>query len=268
MGKAATAWMLRTAGIAAIALACAQPGPAAPAHTRDLQECATQTQSLAAQRIAACTKLLQSGRLKGKPLGVTYGLRGLAYLDRGDVPHAIGDLDTAVRLAPDFAPAYQNRGNAWYARGNFGQALSDYDATIKLDPDSPSPYIIRAAVRRDLGYNEGALEDYGRAISLGSNRAGAYRGRGELYLRAGDSAKALADFDRALKLDPDASTFMLRAQAREAGKDLNGALGDYQEAAHRDGKNVPALTAIAGIWKKRGDLDKAITVYDRALAAD
>src|SRR3569833_1354704 len=269
MRKRAAAWLMGTAGVAAIVVACTTPSLAATgAQTRDLHDCATQPQTLADQRIAACTKLLQSGRLKGKPLGVTYGLRGLAYLDRGDVPHAISDLNTAVQLAPDFAPAYQNRGNAWYARGNFGQALSDYDATIKLDPDSPSPYIIRAAVRRDLGYNEGALEDYGRAISLGSTRAGAYRGRGELYLRSGDSAKALADFARALQLDPDASPFMLRAQAREAGKDLNGALGDYQEAAHRDGKNVPALTAIAGIWKKRGDLDKAITVYDRALAAD
>jgi len=268
MGKAATAWMLRTAGIAAIALACAQPAQAAPAHTRDLQECATQTQSLADQRIAACTKLLQSGRLKGKPLGVTYGLRGLAYLDRGDVPHAIGDLNNAIQLAPDFAPAYQNRGNAWYARGNFGQALADYDATIKLDPESASPYINRATVRRDLGYTEGALEDYGRAISLGSDRAGAYRGRGELYLRAGDKAKALADFDRALKLDPDAPTFMLRAQAREASNDLNGALADYQEASHRDAKSVAALTAIAGIWKKRGNLDKAIITYDRAIGLE
>src|SRR3569623_1874116 len=268
MGKAATAWMLRTAGIAAIALACAQPAQAAPAHTRDLQECATQTQSLADQRIAACTKLLQSGRLKGKPLGVTYGLRGLAYLDRGDVQHAIGDLDSALKLAPDFAPAYQNRGNASYARGNYGQALADYDTTIKRDPESPSPYITRATARRDLGYNEGALEDYGRASSLGADRASAYRGRGELYLRAGDSAKALADLDRALKLDPDAPTYMLRAKTRETAGDLNGAMGDYQEASRRDDKNILALTAIAGIWRKRGDFDKAIGVYDRAIGLE
>lgn len=55
-------------------------------------------------RIAACTGLLNSGRLHGKPEGVAYALRGLAYLDRGDIPHAIGDLDQAVKLAPDFAP--------------------------------------------------------------------------------------------------------------------------------------------------------------------
>src|SRR5690348_18514009 len=112
MRERKTAWLIQSAAVAAaLVAACASPAATA-AQTRDLRDCATQTQSLADQRIAACTKLLNSGRLKGKPLGVTYGLRGLAYLDRGDVPHAIGDLNNAIQIAPDFAPAYQNRGNA------------------------------------------------------------------------------------------------------------------------------------------------------------
>src|SRR5512142_907388 len=206
--------LLQAASVAAFAAAFAWP-QAARAQAHYVRVCATQTESLADQRIAACSQMLQSGRLRGKPLGVAYSLRGLAYLDRGDIPHAIGDLNNAVQLAPDFAPAYQNRGNAWYARGNYGQALADYDATIRLDPNSPSPYVNRATVRRDLGYTEGALEDYEKAISLGSDRASAYRGRGQLYLRVGNNAKAVADFDRALKLDPDVPTLMLRAKARE-----------------------------------------------------
>src|SRR6202166_3010921 len=115
--------------------------PSAQAQIREARTCATQTEEFATERIAACARILESGRLKGKPLGVAYGLRGLAFLDRGDIPHAIADLNRAVDLAPDFAPAYQNRGNAWYARGNFGQAIADYDATIKLDPNTPSPYV-------------------------------------------------------------------------------------------------------------------------------
>ena len=128
------------------------------------QACANQSEAVALERIAGCAKLIESGRLKGKPLGVAYSLRGLAFLDRGDVPHAIADLNRAVDLAPDFPPAYQNRGNAWFARGNYGQAIADYDATIKLDPEDPSPYVNRAAVRRDLGFTDGALEDYQKAI--------------------------------------------------------------------------------------------------------
>ena len=296
MREAGAAWLIRSAGVAAfVAAACASPGASAQ-QTRDLRICATQTESLADQRIAACTTLLKSGRLRGKPLGIAYELRGLAYLDRGDIPHAIGDLNNAIQLAPDFAPAYQNRGNAWYARGNYGQALADYDATIKLDPNSPSPYVNRATVRRDLGYTEGALEDYEKAISLGSDRASAYRGRGQLYLRVGNNAKAVADFDRALKLDPDVPTLMLRAKAREDSGDLNGALakdsrngnlmqlfvrltstcpsssveekrmaGDYGREIYRESSASPIGEAYALALAANGKWDDAIKTQQAAM---
>ena len=106
MREAGAAWLIRSAGVAAfVAAACASPGASAQ-QTRDLRMCATQTEGLADQRIAACTALLNSGRLRGKPLGVAYELRGLAYLDRGDAPHAIGDFNAAIQLAPDFAPLH------------------------------------------------------------------------------------------------------------------------------------------------------------------
>src|ERR1700742_868733 len=262
MRGARPVWLNRILGIAGLAATATWPAGVHAQAVRELRMCAPKTESLAEERIAACTKALQSGRLRGEPLGVTYGLRGLAYLDRGDLPHAIGDLNNAIQLAPNFAPAYQNRGNAWYARGNYGQALADYDTTIKLDPASPSPYVNRATVRRDLGYTEGALEDYDKAINLGANRATPYSGRGELYLRQRDYARAISDLDRAVKLDPDASNYMLRAKAREGTGDLDQALADYQEAARLDPKNVPALNAQAGVWRKKGDYGKAIAAYD------
>jgi tetratricopeptide (TPR) repeat protein len=261
--------LIRAAGLVGTAAAIlAWPSAAQAQMVRELRQCATQTESLADQRIAACTSVLNSGRLHGEPLGVAYGLRGLAYLDRGDIPHAIGDLNNAIQFAPDFAPAYQNRGNAWYARGNYGQALADYDATIRLDPNSASPYVNRATVRRDLGYIEGALEDYAKAISLDANRATPYSGRGELYLRQHDYARAVADFDHAIRLQPDAGNYMLRGQAHVGAGDLDKAIGDFQEAARLDPKNIGALTAQASVWRKKGDLDKAIAVYDRAVSAD
>src|ERR1035437_7436910 len=188
--------LLGAASLAVMAAALSFHG-AAQAESREALMCATQTESLADQRIAACAGMLSAGRLHGKAEGVAYGLRGLAYLDRGDIAHAIADLNQAIALAPDFAPAYQNRGNAWYARGNYGHALADYDIAIKLDPNSPSPYVNRATVRRDLGCVGGAGEDYQRATSPGANSPRLYGGRGQLYLRQRDYVHALADFDHA-----------------------------------------------------------------------
>ncbi len=268
MRKARPDWLLRAAFLTAIAAIPPLSMQASATPRADAQMCATQTEALADQRIAACTALLRTGRLRGVPEGIAYALRGLAYLDRGDAPHAIGDLNQAVTLAPDFAPAYQNRGNAWYARGNYGQAMSDYDAAIKLDPDTASPYVNRATLRRDLGNTNGALEDFAKAISLNSREAGAYKGRGELYLREKDYSRAIADFDAALRLSPTAGIYMLRAKAREDAGHLDQALADYRDAERLDPHSISAINAEAGIWRKKGNLDNAIAAYDRALAAD
>src|SRR6202142_583674 len=239
MRRSQPARLLGAVSLAAIAAALSFPG-AAQAESGEARLCATQTESLADQRIAACSGMLNAGQLHGKAEGVAYELRGLAYLDRGDIAHAIADLNQAIALAPDFAPAYQNRGNAWYARGNFGQALADYDTAIKLDPNSPSPYINRATVRRDLGYVDGALEDYQKAISLGAGGARLYGGRGQLYLRQRDYAHALVDFDHALKLEASAANYMLRGHARQDNGDFDRALADYAEAERLDPKNIGA----------------------------
>src|SRR3954463_12399445 len=187
-------WLLGAAcfaGASAIALSQLHAAPMYSASmSREARACATQSQDLADQRIAACTNLLRTGRLRGEPQGVAYAMRGLAYLDRNDVAHAIGDLNQAVALAPEFAPAYQNRGNAWYARGNYGQAMSDYDTTIRLDPNTASPYVSRATLRRDLGNTNGALDDFAKAISIDPRHAGAYSARGELYLRQKNYSRA------------------------------------------------------------------------------
>jgi tetratricopeptide (TPR) repeat protein len=250
-----------------VAIKLAQPTVPRPPGS-NARVCANQTIETASYRIDACAAIIASGRLRGEALGVAYALRGLAYLDRGDIPHAIGDLNRAVDLAPNFAPAYQNRGNAWFARGSYGQALADYDKTIELDPNSPSPYVNRAAVRRDLGFTEGAFADYAKAIGLRPNHTAAYSGRGQLYLRQKDYAHAIADFDNAVRLNPSAANHMLRAQAREAAGDLDAALRDYRQAARLEPRNVAPLNAMAAAFNKKRDYDNEIAVLDRAVTLD
>ena len=250
-----------------VAIEVAQPTVPRPPGS-NARVCANQTEDAASYRIDACTAIISSGRLKGEALGVAYALRGLAHLDRSDIPHAIGDLNHAIDLAPDFAPAYQNRGNAWFARGNYGQALADYDKTIELDPNSPSPYVNRAALRRDLGFAEGAFADYAKAISLKPNHAAAYSGRGQLYLRQKNYARATADFDKAVRLAPTAANYMLRARSHEAAGEFDAALRDYSQAARLEPKNVVPLNAMAVVFNKKRDYDKEIAVLNRAVTLD
>lgn len=238
----------------------------AAAQSGSVRACADQNESRASERIEGCSALIP--RLNGKTAGVAYGLRGLAYLDRGDVPHAIADLDKAVTLAPDFAPAYQNRGNAWYARGNYGRAIADYDAAIRLEPNVASAYANRATVKRDLGYIDGAIDDYAKAISLDGQNPRAFSGRGELYLRQEKYDRAVSDFTQALRHEPQASTYMLLGQARERAGDFAHALTAYAEAARLDPDNVAPINAQASVYTRKGEINQALGLYERSLRLD
>src|SRR5664280_1995116 len=124
---------------------------AAQAESREARTCATQTESLADQRIAACAGMLSAGRLQGKAEGVAYALRGLAYLDRGDIAHATAVRNHAISLASDFAPAYQNRAHACSAPSSSAESLADYERRIWELLPSPSPCLNATRVGRDLG---------------------------------------------------------------------------------------------------------------------
>jgi tetratricopeptide (TPR) repeat protein len=236
-------WLFRAALLAGILLTAAWPSGAQAQLRGAAITCSNQSAKLADKRISACTHLLNSGRLSGKPLGVAYALRGLAYLDRGDIPAAIVDLNRAVENAPDFAPAYQNRGNARYALGNNRDALADYDRTIKLDPDVASAYVNRAWVRRDLGMTDAALADFAKAISLSPDNSAAYSGRGQLYLQQKQYARALADLNRAVRLAPTAHNYGLRAQAYAEQQQAELAAQREQDAAKRRQAELAAQKA-------------------------
>ncbi|HEV3329885.1 MAG TPA: tetratricopeptide repeat protein [Bryobacteraceae bacterium] len=72
---------------------------------------------------------------------------------------AIAELNEAIRLDPDHAPAYNARGFAWYRLYNFSLALADLDKAIELDPNYANAYRNRAAVRKAAGDLSGAAAD-------------------------------------------------------------------------------------------------------------
>ena len=57
-----------------------------------------------------------------------YAERGLAYVKKDDLVHAMVDLDNAIRLNPDNGRALRARGMAYEARGDTAHAEADYAA--------------------------------------------------------------------------------------------------------------------------------------------
>ena len=68
----------------------------------DAADCAKETGEDA---IAACTRRIESGEVKGHELAVMLDHRGLAMRRKGDIDRAITDFDEAIRLRSEFCRA-------------------------------------------------------------------------------------------------------------------------------------------------------------------
>jgi len=79
---------------------------------------------------------------------------------------ALGHLNRALELDPNFAKAYSLRAHIHYLRRNYPGALEDADRTIALEPHLGAHYYNRGYFREFLKDYGGALSDFRRAREL------------------------------------------------------------------------------------------------------
>lgn len=116
--------------------------------------------------------------------------KGIQFLSEGRQRDAITAFDTAIRLNPRSAEAYQARGMAYNETGKNEQALKDYDAALALNPQYVEAYFNRGNVYNDLGQHARAVKEYDEAIRLDANHSGAIfnRSLANMFLRRAETA--------------------------------------------------------------------------------
>jgi tetratricopeptide (TPR) repeat protein len=151
------------------------------------------------------------------------------------------DLDTAIRLNPDFARAYYHRGRAWFSSKNYEKAIADFSEAIRLRPHYAlrpgveSPYGWRARALWELGQFEAAVQDCRTAIRLDPREEGPH------YFAAGVArdAESLAtspderrrDGRRAIQLATWACEML---DWTNCGEELNALAAAYAEVGRFD----------------------------------
>jgi tetratricopeptide (TPR) repeat protein len=76
-------------------------------------------------RIAACTRVIDSGQWRVEALGWAYLNRCLARYDKQAWDEALSDCSKAIEINPKDARAFYGRGNAWRAKGHNDRAIAD-----------------------------------------------------------------------------------------------------------------------------------------------
>jgi tetratricopeptide (TPR) repeat protein len=238
-------------------------GSAEAGMSQDLKSC---TAAEGRESAAACTRVMNSGRLPDEQFYIGYFNRGSGYRRAGDFDKALIDFKRVVKLKPQFARGYHMRGLVEADLGARSEALADLDRAIELDAHEWSTYYMRASLRRDSQDYGAALADLQTASGLKPTETKVQLLRALIMADKGDYAGAHAEVDKAISDGRDtAGAYFARASVAYEEKRYDAASEDVDRALA--GRNsFPAAQTLKGrILEARGDVAGAKARYHTAL---
>jgi tetratricopeptide (TPR) repeat protein len=123
--------------------------------------------------------------------------------DRGETAAAIGHLERALVLRPDYLTARVRLGNILLAQGRLDEARQQFAAAVAIDPTSVAALTNLGKVLTDQGHPADAIPLHERALAIDPMSALTELNLGMAFVAQERTADALVHFDRALALDPD-----------------------------------------------------------------
>jgi tetratricopeptide (TPR) repeat protein len=162
---------------------------------------------------------------KREDAAYVHGLRGDAYLGKGDSAKAAADYARAVNFIPKETAGYVLRGSTYEKLGNYKAAASDYAKGIALSPDDDAALNTLAWLRATCP--EASVRDGREAIRASTKACELTRWKDPLPIDTVAAAYAeIGSFDQAVKFEQQA--LQLRSVAPENRPGMQERLASYQ----------------------------------------
>lgn len=231
--------------------------------TQDLTDCTASNTKTSA---AACTRVMESGRLPHNQLYIGHYNRGWAYFNDGDNDKALADFDASVRHNPDYADTYYSRAVVQNARADSAAMRSDLDQYLKLKGEASVSYLNRALLFRRAGDLDQAYSELTDAERLEPGNRKVQVMRALVLSDKGEQRPARAEAEKALdaKAD-DASALYARALIAYRERDFAAATTDVDKALEQKQAFPAAHTLKGRLDEESGDTAGARASYRRAL---
>lgn len=196
-------------------------------------------------------------------------LLGRLRLQEEDFERAEVLFREALDVEPQGAAALYGVGVVLFQRGEYLEAESLFRRALALVPRFPEAALNRGMVLDALGRREEALKALGELVADHPEFAPGQLGLGRVHYYSGRPERALPFFRNALALDPAAwePYYFIGNTLRDLGS-REEALEYYLAARKRGGESPSLLTDLARAYEEGGDLVRAESVLEEALAAD
>jgi membrane associated rhomboid family serine protease/Flp pilus assembly protein TadD len=131
-----------------------------------------------------------------------HALLGRAYLQKKQYDQALPELQRAVQLSPGNTPLLYSLGWTYMALRRFDDAEKTFAEVVRLTPNEEGGYISRGIALENLQRHEDAIEAFRKATQLAPFSAQAYYDLGIACIYAHRFDDALAAFKEVVRLKP------------------------------------------------------------------
>jgi Flp pilus assembly protein TadD/mono/diheme cytochrome c family protein len=128
---------------------------------------------------------------------------GASYLEAGNLPASVTQLEEAARLAPDQAEAHNNLGEARRIGGDLTGAIAEFREAARLAPKNDVVQFNLANAFGDHGDLQEAIDHFKLGLALNPGVADAQNNLGVALASLGQIDEALAHIREALAIQPD-----------------------------------------------------------------
>lgn len=135
---------------------------------------------------------------------MSHYLLGKSYITAGRLNDAVTELETAISLKSDFAPAYFEMGNALYKKYSYPGAKDNYRKAVKLDKNMIDAYNNLGVISTLTGDLKEAEKNLKQCLSMNPEYATAYKNLGILYdTKMQKKSEAITNYNKYLNMRPD-----------------------------------------------------------------
>ena len=198
-----------------------------------------------------------------------HGQRGVQLAKQGKLDEALTELETAIKLQPDYWQGHVNAAAVLVDQGKFDEAMARLKKVLEANPDRAHAYGSVGVVLARRGKVDEAMAHFQHAIKLDPNYTEAHANLGRLLEQQGRLREATAHFFAAMNIQQDnpQAHFELASVLLQRHM-LDLAIEHCRKALELDPQLLDAHLALAKAQAAQGKYAAAMAQLEKAVAVE